>query len=167
MVSLPSSESWYVFAFFSNQESVSEGDTVDFLNMDQIEIFIACFTGQRVEIDVAYQPVERAAASGTIINKTLWASVVGCFVLLVLTAAIFICYLDRPGRSQTSTAPAPAPATPTVPAPMTPVRGSPAVLNEQSPRTPQPFVDYVRRTIDETPYYRQEGRRRFNLQNTM
>ncbi|KAK4603548.1 hypothetical protein RGQ29_012174 [Quercus rubra] len=125
--------------------------------------------GQRVEIDVAYQPVERAAASGTIINKTLWASVVGCFVLLVLTAAIFICYLDRPGRSQTSTAPAPAPApaTPTVPAPMTPVRGSPAVLNEQSPRTPQPFVDYVRRTIDETPYYRQEGRRRFNLQNTM
>ena len=140
---------------------------MDFLNMDQIEIFIACFTGQRVEIDVAYQPVERAAASGTIINKTLWASVVGCFVLLVLTAAIFICYLDRPGRSQTSTAPAPVPATPTVPAPMTPVRGSPAVLNEQSPRTPQPFVDYVRRTIDETPYYRQEGRRRFNLQNTM
>ena len=24
--------------------------------MDQIEIFIACFTGQRVEIDIAYQP---------------------------------------------------------------------------------------------------------------
>ena len=131
--------------------------------MDQIDVFIVCCTGQRVEIDVAYEPVERAAASGTTINKTLWAGVIGCFALLVLTAAIFICYLDRPDRSQPST----VPATPSVPAPTTPDRGSPAVLNEQSPRTPQPFVDYVRRTIDETPYYRKEGRRRFNLQNTL
>ncbi|XWS40691.1 hypothetical protein CRYUN_Cryun17cG0017400 [Craigia yunnanensis] len=57
------------------------------------------------------------------------------------------------------------PSTPPPSAPVTPERSSPLLLNEQSPRTPQPFVDYVRRTIDETPYYRREGRR-FNPQNT-
>jgi nuclear pore complex protein Nup210 len=116
-----------------------------------------------VYIDVDYEPIQKAAASGTTINKTLWASVVGCFSLLVLTVAIFICFLDRPNRHQPST----ALPTPSTPAPATPDRRTAAVLNEQSPQTPKPFVDYVRRTIDETPYYRQEGRRRFNLQNTL
>ncbi|KAE8021482.1 hypothetical protein FH972_007367 [Carpinus fangiana] len=119
--------------------------------------------GQRVYIDVDYEPIQKAAASGTTINKTLWASLVGCFSLLVLTVAIFICFLDRPNRHQPST----ALPTPSTPAPATPDRRTAAVLNEQSPQTPKPFVDYVRRTIDETPYYRQEGRRRFNLQNTL
>lgn len=113
-------------------------------------------------IDVDYEPIQKAA-SGTTINKTLWASIVGCFTLLVLTVAIFKCFLDSPNRYQPST----ALPTPSTPAPTTPDHRSAAVLNEQSPRTPKPFVDYVRRTIDETPYYRQEGRRRFNLQNTL
>jgi len=115
-----------------------------------------------VYIDLDYEPIQKAA-SGTTINKTLWASVVGCFALLVLTVAIFRCYLDRPNRYQPFS-PLPPPGTP---APVTPDRRSAVVPNEQSPQTPKPFVDYVRRTIDETPYYRQEGRRRFNLQNTL
>lgn len=116
---------------------------------------------QRVDIDVEYDPKEQEA-SGTTINKTVWASVVGCFSLLVLTAAIFMCFLERPTRPQ----PSPAVATPGTPTPATPDRRSSAVLNEQSPQTPKPFVDYVRRTIDETPYYRRQGRR-FNVQNTL
>ncbi|CAN1272935.1 Nuclear pore complex protein GP210 [Linum perenne] len=48
----------------------------------------------------------------------------------------------------------------------TPDRGTPSGLTEHSPRTPQPYIEYVRRTIDETPFYRRDGRRRFNTQNT-
>ncbi|GMP29371.1 hypothetical protein CsSME_00004505 [Camellia sinensis var. sinensis] len=118
--------------------------------------------GQRVEIDVDYEPGGKSASAMTS-NITLWASILGCITLLVLTVAIFICYLDKPGRSRPYT----VPATPNIAGPVTPDRSSiPAVVNEQSPRTPQPFIEYVRRTIDETPYYRREGRRRFNPQNT-
>uniref|UniRef100_A0A5B7BTW7 BIG2 domain-containing protein n=1 Tax=Davidia involucrata TaxID=16924 RepID=A0A5B7BTW7_DAVIN len=118
--------------------------------------------GQRVEIDVIYEPGDRTT-SATTTKVTLWAGIFGCFSLLILTVAVFICFLDRPERSQ----PTNPPATPTVTAPVTPNRSSPAaVVSEQSPRTPQPFIEYVRRTIDETPYYKREGRRRFNPQNT-
>ena len=123
--------------------------------------FISSFTGQKVEIDVNYEP-EGKGASKSSINITLLASVLGCFALLILTVAIFIYVLDRPRRSQ----PLVAPPTPSFAAPATPDRGSPAALSDQSPRTPQPFMEYVRRTIDETPYYRRDGRRRFNPQNT-
>ncbi|KAF5479668.1 hypothetical protein F2P56_000470 [Juglans regia] len=117
--------------------------------------------GQRVFIEVDYEPVQ--GALGTTLNKTIWATVVGCFALLVVTVVIFIRFLDRPNRSQSSIA---VPAPPRTPGPATPDHSRPTVLDE-SPRTPQPFVDYVRRTIDETPYYRRDGRRRFNLQNTL
>lgn len=126
-----------------------------------LHLYHVCFTGQRVFIEVDYEPVQ--GASETTMNKTLWATVVGCFALLVVTVVIFIRFLDRPNRSQSSIA---VPAPPRTPGPATPDHSRPAVLDE-SPRTPQPFVDYVRRTIDETPYYRRDGRRRFNLQNTL
>jgi len=115
-------------------------------------------TGQKVEIDVTYERGETEASS---VEMTLWAAVIGCFALLVLTVIVFICYLDRPDRSFPSF----MPSTPTVVAPRTPERITPA-HDERSPRTPQPFIDYVRRTIDETPYYRRDGRRRFDAQNT-
>ncbi|XP_028091019.1 nuclear pore complex protein GP210 isoform X1 [Camellia sinensis] len=109
--------------------------------------------GQRVEIDVDYEPGGKSASAMTS-NITFWASILGCITLLVLTVAIFICYLDKPGRSRPYT----VPATPNIACPVTPDRSSiPAVVNEQSPRTPQPFIEYVRRggrlmnlrTIDE------------------
>ncbi|XP_057962885.1 nuclear pore complex protein GP210 isoform X2 [Malania oleifera] len=117
--------------------------------------------GQKVVLDVNYEPGQRDAPA-TSVNTTLWAGVLGCLALLILTVAIFICILDRPDRSQPSI----PPATPSFTSPATANSGSSAISNERSPRTPQPFVDYVRRTIDETPHYRREGRRRFNPQNT-
>ncbi|KAK6928386.1 hypothetical protein RJ641_006977 [Dillenia turbinata] len=119
--------------------------------------------GQKAEIDVNYDPGEKTA-SATTINFTLWGSILACLIVLILTIALFIRVLDRPDRSR----PAISPATPSRPAsaPVTPDRTSTTpVVNELSPRTPQPFMEYVRRTIDETPYYRREGRR-FNPQNT-
>lgn len=121
-------------------------------------IFTLPATGQKVEIDVTFEPGETKASS---IDMTLWAAVIGCFALLMLTVIIFICYLDRPDRSP----PPIMPSTPSVAAPRTPERTIPA-HDEHSPRTPQPFIEYVRRTIDETPYYRRDGRRRFDPQNT-
>nr|XP_016476217.1 PREDICTED: nuclear pore complex protein GP210-like [Nicotiana tabacum] len=122
-------------------------------------IFTLPATGQRMEVNVCYEPEERRATSA---NLNLWSAAAVCFILMIFTATLFICYLDQPVRSR-PTAP---PGTPRVAAPATPERSSPAVVNEHSPRTPQPFLDYVRRTIDETPYYRQDFRRRANPQNT-
>ncbi|XP_027357563.1 nuclear pore complex protein GP210 isoform X2 [Abrus precatorius] len=119
--------------------------------------------GQRVEIDINYEPEEPAPPNATIISKAFMGSVLGCFLLLILSIFIFIRFLDRPDRSQQAS----APVTTNCNAPTTPDRSSsPTVVKDVSPRTPQPFVDYVRRTIDETPYYKREGRRRINPQNT-
>lgn len=122
-------------------------------------IFTLPATGQITEVNVNYEPEERRA---TIINLNLWATAAACFILLIVTATVFISYLDQPVRSR----PSAPPGTPSVAAPVTPERSSPAGVSEHSPRTPQPFLDYVRRTIDETPYYRQDFRRRANPQNT-
>lgn len=129
-----------------------------------VVVFVA---GQRTEIDVFYEPREREASETTFDATTIWATILGSLSLLILTITLFICFMDKPNRAQPSQPSRPAIThTPTVTAPVTPDRRSPVVLNEQSPRTPQPFVDYVRQTIDETPYYKREGRRRFNVQNT-
>lgn len=118
--------------------------------------------GQRKEIDLSYEPGERAAL-GTTTNITFWVKMLVSFAVLILTLIILIGLLDRRTyRSQSSN----APAAPSIAAPGTPDRSNPSVITEQSPRTPQPFIDYVRRTVDETPYYRREGRRRINPQNT-
>ncbi|OMO69335.1 Bacterial Ig-like, group 2 [Corchorus olitorius] len=119
--------------------------------------------GQRAEIDVNYEPNE-GTDSEVLDNLIFWAKFVATIVLSILSVIIFIQFVHRHSESppQTTT----PPLTSSISAPVTPERSSPAVFNDQSPRTPQPFVDYVRRTIDETPYYRREGRRRFNPQNT-
>lgn len=117
-------------------------------------------TGQRVEVHVNYEVGEEKAPTSDI---TLWAGITG-LILLILSVLIFICFLDRPKSSRSSTAldvqNVAAPQTPDCPD-----RSNHAPQNERSPRTPQPFIDYVRRTIDETPYYTRQ-RRRFDPQNT-
>ena len=126
-----------------------------------------CVAGQRTEIDVFYEPREKEVSVAAFGTTTIWATILGSLFLLILTIALFICFLDKPNRAQPSQPSRPATThTPTITAPVTPDRSSPVLSNEQSPRTPQPFVDYVRQTIDETPYYKREGRRRFNVQNT-
>ncbi|KAL6532745.1 hypothetical protein OROGR_013705 [Orobanche gracilis] len=119
--------------------------------------------GQRMEIGISHEPEpDEKALSNVTINKTLLAKILGCLLLLIISIAAFIHFLDKPDRSQQTG----APVSVTIASPTTPNRSSPSVTNEMSPRTPQPFLDYVRRTIDETPYYKKEGRRRFNPQNT-
>ncbi|XP_058778625.1 nuclear pore complex protein GP210 isoform X1 [Vicia villosa] len=123
--------------------------------------------GQRMEIGITHEPEsEEKALSNVTTSKILWASLLGCLVLLIPSIVAFIYFMDRPDRSQQTS----SPVTATIAAPASPYRSSPSlsptVTNEMSPRTPQPFVDYVRRTIDETPYYKREGRRRTNPQNT-
>lgn len=97
----------------------------------------------------------------------MWSAIGMCAVVLVATVIIFMKILNRPrqrpympppvaagspiGRRDHNIA-SPPPATDSV---------------QSSPHTPpRPFVEYVRRTIDETPYYRRNGRRRFDPQYT-
>ncbi|XP_010435974.1 PREDICTED: nuclear pore complex protein GP210-like [Camelina sativa] len=117
-------------------------------------------TGQSVEIDVSYDTGESLSKDGDcILFKILWS-------VLVLTVSVIILLkvIDRSGPTgATRTATNGGAA-----APGTPERRSGVVTyHEESPRTPSPFMEYVKRTVDETPYYKREGRRRFNPQNTM
>lgn len=111
-----------------------------------------------MEIDVSYEPA-KTAPSMTMVDVAGWAIMLGIGLLLA-----YLVLKDTPGRGR-SQRPS-ALATSNSAAPSTPDRSTLTVTNDKSPRTPQPFVDYVRRTIDETPYYRREGRRRINPQNT-
>ncbi|CAD5333574.1 unnamed protein product [Arabidopsis thaliana] len=120
-------------------------------------------TGQIVEIDVCYDTGESLVASSkdgySVLLKILWGVLV-----LVVSVIILMKVIDRQvptGATGTATYSGNA-------AQGTPERRSGTVIyHEESPRTPSPFMEYVKRTVDETPYYRREGRRRFNPQNTM
>ncbi|KZV46427.1 nuclear pore membrane glycoprotein 210-like [Dorcoceras hygrometricum] len=118
-------------------------------------------TGQSVEIKVSFEGEEREGMVKTA-PVASWIGVVALFILLILTVTFLIYCLDRPDRYE----PIVPSGAPGVAAPATPERSVRAGINDQSPRTPQPFIDYVRRTLDETPYYRQDFRRRINPQNT-
>ncbi|PKI75128.1 hypothetical protein CRG98_004463, partial [Punica granatum] len=130
---------------------------------DQIIISLPA-TGQRSEIDVSYESGEKKT---TFVREiiSIWSGILVSLAILIVTVAIFLCILSQPNRSPPSI----SQSTPQGLAPATPSRspGGVSTTSDQSPRTPQPFVDYVRRTVDETPYYRRDGaRRRFNPQNT-
>ncbi|KAL5991262.1 hypothetical protein ACLOJK_012169 [Asimina triloba] len=112
---------------------------------------------QTAEVDVSY--VNGRGATSTWTSGVVLAGVLVCAIVLVVTVLFFIRLLDRPERTTQPESAAPSAATI-----MTPNR-SPSSNTELSPRTPQPYVDYVKRTIDETPYYRR-GRRRFDPQRT-
>lgn len=129
---------------------------------DKLIISLAA-NGQKVEIDVNYEPEEMTGLPFTS-NVSNWVVILVCSTVLISTLILFLYYLDRPNRYQLNV----APTTPTVRAqsPATPSRSSTSVVNEHCPQTPQAFIDYVRKTVDETPYYRKDPRRRFNAQNT-
>ncbi|KAL1216051.1 Nuclear pore complex protein [Cardamine amara subsp. amara] len=123
-------------------------------------------TGQSVEIDVSYDTGEPLAAPSkdgySILFKILWS-----ILVVIVSVIVLMKVIDRTGP----TGPAGATRTAThgaAAAPGTPERRSGTVIyHEESPRTPSPFMEYVKRTVEETPYYRRDGRRRFNPQNTM
>ncbi|WOL18742.1 nuclear pore complex protein [Canna indica] len=119
--------------------------------------------GQREEIDVSYDVGEGTAVSES--SNITWTAVVACAIVLILTVLFFMRLLERPDRSGLSRRLAPtfaASARPGTPTTETVSAGH----VEFSPQTPPPLVGYVRRTIDETPYYKREGRRRFDPQYT-
>ncbi|XP_020868269.1 nuclear pore complex protein GP210 [Arabidopsis lyrata subsp. lyrata] len=112
--------------------------------------------GQSVEIDVSYETGESLVASSkdgySFLFKILW-----CVLVWAISGIISMKVIGSRIATNSGTA-----------GPGTPERRSGAVIyHEESPRTPSPFMEYVKRTVDETPYYRREGRRRFNPQNTM
>lgn len=81
----------------------------------------------------------------------------------MVTVGVFMRLLERPDRSLLSRQAGPTSSA--VAGPVTTDSISTGNL-QSSPRTPQPFMEYVRRTIDETPYYNREGRRRFDPRYT-
>ncbi|XP_026442426.1 nuclear pore complex protein GP210-like isoform X1 [Papaver somniferum] len=115
-------------------------------------------TGQRVEVDVGFEPGETRLSSRS--NFALWASIFGV-VTLFTSLLIYKKFLNQPATSRpTSAAPRATPIRHTV----TPDRNR--SVQQQSPRTPEVFLEYVRDTIDKTPYYKRDAVRRRNPQNT-
>ncbi|GAB2264624.1 hypothetical protein Droror1_Dr00028013 [Drosera rotundifolia] len=108
--------------------------------------------GQTLEVDVNYDPGEGPTSRLPPAELIDYVYLFVCFFALIVILFAAAHYLDEDLSTH--------PATPSRTAPATPAESSPLVVNEESPRTPpQPFIDYVRRTIDETPYYRRVGRR--------
>ncbi|KAI4366879.1 hypothetical protein MLD38_022689 [Melastoma candidum] len=120
-------------------------------------------TGQRMEVDVHYIAKESKLPVYSA-RPANWLGMLVSFVLLLVILGISFFLLKRPQGTRSSI----PPATPIRSAAAVPDYGSsPSTIQEMSPRTPPAFVEYVRRTVDESPYYRREGaRRRFNPQNT-
>ncbi|KAL3526095.1 hypothetical protein ACH5RR_014467 [Cinchona calisaya] len=120
-------------------------------------------TGQRKEVDVSYE-AERIDSALRYFDTV---KVVGTMVFLsLLTFGIMLYCILKQGRLESRFARVRGTHVATA-APTTPIRSSPLPRDEQSPRTPQPFIDYVRRTIAETPNFGQDFRRRVNPQNTL
>jgi len=122
--------------------------------------------GQTEEVEISYDTGEEAEPSSSW-GLTTFAVMLTCIIVPVVTVAFFMKSLERPSRrapprNAAASTPVRAPA-----ASLTPMAdpASPAI-GQHSPHTPQPFMEYVRRTIDDTPYYKRDGRRRFNPQNT-
>ncbi|EPS63976.1 hypothetical protein M569_10806, partial [Genlisea aurea] len=121
---------------------------------DRISFSLAA-TGQRVEIVVSYSPEQKKREEAAPAEAAFfsWGVLSAAFFVLMAGAGFSIGFLDRASGNVAATAPPPDSV----------VRrgGGSESLGELSPRTPpQPFMDYIRETIDETPYYRQNWRRR-------
>lgn len=126
---------------------------------DKVTIVLPA-TGQTEEVEVGYVTGDRPEPSSSSGLTTL-AVILTCIVVPIATLALFMKLLEKPARQAPSRRAAPAPAGPAVaPDPASPANG------QFSPRTPQPFMEYVRTTVDDTPYYKRDARRRFNPQNT-
>jgi len=124
-------------------------------------VYYLC-AGQTEEVEVSYNTGEKAEPPSSW-GLTTSAVMLTCIIVTIVTVALFMKLLQRPtrqapSRNMAASTPARAPAAMADPA--SPANG------QFSPRTPQPFMEYVRRTIDDTPYYKRDARRRFNPQNT-
>ncbi|XP_048503398.1 nuclear pore complex protein GP210 isoform X3 [Beta vulgaris subsp. vulgaris] len=164
---------WLNRDLFTVRTLVKEGSGIGGRALYEVEVLkrkpfkeILTFTlpvnGQRVDLIVNYEADKEKEST---INSTLLAGAMG-FTLLILSIIIYKCFLGRPDSTHPSVRSSVAFQAQNIAAPQTPDRTSLAPQTERSPQTPQPFIDYVRRTIDETPYYRRERRRRFDPQNT-
>lgn len=137
--------------------------TFDSFLKQTINLSLRICTGQKVELAVNYNPGKQTP----ITRKVTLVVVVVSLFLLILTIVAFMRVLDRPdtyGPSRPQ-APASASASPASPASVLITPNSTAVTRSQSPITPPRFIEYVRKTLDETPYYKR-GNRRFNSQYT-
>ncbi|XP_039138500.1 nuclear pore complex protein GP210 isoform X1 [Dioscorea cayenensis subsp. rotundata] len=119
-------------------------------------------TGQTADIDISYESSRRPTSSGT---RLTWAAVFLCVIILLITIVIFIKLLDRPSISSSARLTRPTRQGGVIPSPATPNQTSPDSIRA-SPRTPQPLAEYARQTLDQTPYYKRDGRRRFDPQYT-
>ncbi|TVU10546.1 hypothetical protein EJB05_44087, partial [Eragrostis curvula] len=120
-------------------------------------------TGQTEEVVISYDTGVKTEPSSS--SVTTLAIILTCIVVPVVTVWLFMKLLEKPTRKAPSrhmapTTPSPSGRPAAMADPASPANG------ELSPRTPQPFMEYVRRTIDDTPYYKRDARRRFNPQNT-
>ncbi|KAJ1693956.1 hypothetical protein LUZ63_010654 [Rhynchospora breviuscula] len=120
-------------------------------------------TGQQEEVRVTYQAEKTTAAltEATITRKL--GILFSCAALIITVFLLWKCY-DRPQRTAPPLAnqARPGPSSPVF-APATPVRQTGTIV-PQSPQS-EPFMDYVRRTVDETPYKR-SARMRYDVQKS-
>ncbi|XP_062193278.1 nuclear pore complex protein GP210 [Phragmites australis] len=128
---------------------------------DKVTIVLPA-TGQTEEVEISYDTGGETEPSSS--GLTTLAVILTCVVVPIATVALFMKSLEKPTRQAASRHTAPttpaAAGSPAMTDPASPANG------QLSPRTPQPFMEYVRRTIDDTPYYKRDARRRFNPQNT-
>ncbi|CAI9088048.1 OLC1v1022278C1 [Oldenlandia corymbosa var. corymbosa] len=138
-------------------------------------------TGQRLRVDVRFEANRRKVDSILHILRyafDFWFETPVRAIMLCLNLAFAACMASvacmkcvrlrrrsSPGNAATPMRTPPALSTPTLL--VSRLRRQDEGSQSQSPSSPEPFVDYVRRTLDETPYYRQDFRRRVNPQNTM
>lgn len=116
------------------------------------------FPGQKVEVDVTYAAGERLDP----VTKSTFNLSVALWTVLALTVSslAFLFLMRKMGLARRVVSSVPAYRVPSTP------QRSPGSDGQISPSTPQPYLEYVRRTIEETPYYKHNGRRRFDPQNT-
>uniref|UniRef100_A0ACD5XVX7 Uncharacterized protein n=1 Tax=Avena sativa TaxID=4498 RepID=A0ACD5XVX7_AVESA len=112
--------------------------------------------GQTEKVEVGYAKRDKTEPSLSSLSLTTLAIILLCVAVPAATIAILMKLLERPVRQ----------VPPHHAAPSSAAAGLAAALDPASPRTPQPFMEYVRRTVDDTPYYNRGARRRFNPQNT-
>lgn len=136
---------------------------------DKLEIRLPT-TGQRMEISVSYEPGKFSGSNISL--EVIAATVIVSVVLLVLTIIIYLRLLDQPeprGQTGLNFGTEPAPEIPSVVegTPRTPVVASnnfhTPSPSQALPRTPpQEYTQYIRKTMDDTPHFRRDRRKRFD-----
>lgn len=125
-------------------------------------------TGQKMEIGVSYEPSKFIGSNISL--EVISIIVVVSVISLVLTVIIYLRLLDQPEPARQNF------GTESVPEIIANVERTPArtqmsnsmslhspASSQSYPRTPpQPYTEYIRRTVDDTPLFRKDGRKRFD-----